>query len=242
VLGFMRSIALFLLLSIFSVCFSHEVTRTYDFSYLREFAYHGPGKIEIKQGEKNELTLTADPELLNKTYIKEKKGILTISPKDEFFAGRFPGIINGTLKVKDLSKITLSGSISVDIDKLKGNQLMINMELEGSSLIEGLLEFNRIAVSIKGSSEAVLKGKVYEQIVYIDGAGMYEGKSLESKKALVHIRGAGTAIINATEELTATVTGYGHVHYIHNFHVPKILNKKVRGKGEISPYKEDLFR
>lgn len=236
-LGFMRSIALIVLLSISSVCLSHEITQTFNFSYLREFTYDGPGKIEIKQGDKDRLTLTADEDLLGRTNILNHDGTLSISPKKQFFSGKYLGIITGTLEVKNLSRIDLNGSVSVDIDKLQGNELMINLGLEGSSLIEGLLNFQRIAVIINGSSEAALKGKVEEQIVYITGSGLYAGAALESKNAMVHIRGPGTAVINATDELIGIITGYGYIYYVG---VPKTLRKRIDGQGEIIPYKERM--
>ena len=235
----MRPLALSILLLISSFCFSHEVTKTYNFNYLKEFTYIGHGNIEIKQGEKDQLTLTADPKLLDSTHISDHKGTLKIISKDEVFSRNFPGTITGTLEVKNLNRINLRGGVSIDIDKLQGNQLMINMELEGSSLIEGLLDFQRIAVIIHGNSKATFKGKVVEQIVYIKGAGMYGGESLESKTAKVNIRGPGVAFVNAADELDITMLGYGHVHYIG---VPEILKKKVKGMGKITPYKEEMDR
>lgn len=237
-LRLMKTVFLFVLFSISSFCFTHEVTRVYDFSYLREFSYHGRGNIEIKQGEKDRLTITTDSELIDHIHISDHRGVLDIHPKGEFFIGHFPGTIKGTLEVKNLSKINLRGSVSVDIDKLQGDQLMINMELEGASVIEGYLDFHRIAVIIEGSSEALLKGNVIEQIIYIDGAGVYLGQNLTSDYAKVYVKGAGRAIVNTTNELDASVVGYGHIHYTKP--KPIILKQKVRGEGEITPYQEGM--
>lgn len=77
--------------------FSQEVTRSYDFNYLREFIYIGAGKIEIKQGDRNRLTLTAEEPLMENTLFADQRGVLSLAPKDPLFTGRFPGIIKGVL-------------------------------------------------------------------------------------------------------------------------------------------------
>ncbi len=137
------------------------------------------------------------------------------------------------LIVNNLSKINLRGDVFVDIDKLKGKELIIILQEEGSSFIK----FDRLVVTISGSSEAFLKGEVEDQTVYITGSGMYEGEALKSKNAAVHIQGAGTAFVCATDKLESSTAGYGHIHYVG---VPKTINDKIQGEGKISPYKKGM--
>ena len=230
----MRHLALVILLSISSILFSHEVTKSYDFNHIREFSYVGMGKIEIKQGDKNQLILTANPKLLEKIVVTNQRGVLSIALSDTY-----KGIIKGVLIVNNLSKITLRGDVSVDIDKLKGKELMIVLQEEGSSLIEGFVEFDKLAITISGNSEALLKGEVKDQVVYISGSGIYEGEALKSKNANVHIQGAGTAFVYATDKLEGSTIECGHIHYVGT---PKIINDKIQGGGRLSPYKNGQKR
>lgn len=232
----MKTLLIMVFLSLSAFCFSIEVTRIYDFSHVRELSYYGQGKLEIKQADKNRLTLTTDSELIEHIHISDHQGVLDIQPKGEFNSGNFPENMIGTLEVKNLSKIHLKGNVSVDIDKLQGDQLMIHMDLEGASLIEGFLDFHRIAVVMHGDSQALLKGNVIEQMVYIKGPGLYLGQDLTSDYAKVYVQNAGRAIVNTTQELDTSVVGYGNVHYTKP--KPIILKQKVKGEGEISPYKE----
>lgn len=218
--------------------FSQEVTRSYDFNYLREFIYIGAGKIEIKQGDRNRLTLTAEEALMENTLFADQRGVLSLAPKDPFFTGRYPGIMKGVLEVKELRKIMLNGSVSVDIDQLKGDDLTIELLAEGSSLVEGTLDFNKLSLKIVGSAEAILRGKAREQSVLITGAGAYAGENFVTQTSTIHIQGAGTAFVNATEVLNALIVGYGHVHYVGT---PKI-NDKISGQGKVSPYMEGMKR
>ena len=78
---------------------AHEMTHSYE--YLRELIFHGEGKMEIKQGSKNYLEISADPALLGNIEILDKQGVLTIHPTSADFKAK--------LTVKHLEKITLFG-------------------------------------------------------------------------------------------------------------------------------------
>lgn len=223
----MRATWVFFLLLYNILIFSNEVTRTYDLNSIREFVYGGGGKIEIKQTGRNRLTLAGKASLLNNTLLTNQRGILSLTPKDHSSE-----IIEGILEVIDLNKITLSGNVAVDIDMLKGNELIIELLAEGSPLLEGCLEFRKLSLKIEGSAHAILKGKGESQSVYITGEGNYVGRDFITKTSTAHIQQRGTASVNASDKLNASVIGYGQIHYMGN---PKI-NKQLSGEGKILPY------
>lgn len=109
--------------------------------------------------------------------------------------------MKGVLEVKELREIMLNGSVSVDIDQLKGEDLTIELLAEESSRIEGALDLNKLSLKIVGSAEAILRGKSTEQSVLITDAGAYAGENFVTKTSTIHIQGAGTAFVNATWEL-----------------------------------------
>lgn len=234
----MKATCFFLLFLLNIQLFSHEFSKTYDINYLREFVYIGAGNLEIKQSDRNRLTLTGEESLLDNTFFSNERGVLTIAPKDPFFTGRYPGIVKGMLEVKNLKKITLNGSVSVDIDKFKGDELTIELLAQGSSLLEGYLELQKLSLKIEGSASAVLRGSAESQSIFINGAGAYNGQDFMTQNTTIHIYGAGTVFVNAEELLNASVMGYGHVHYVGT---PKI-NKRIVGGGKVSPYIEGIKR
>ena len=219
---------------------AHEITHSYEYDYLRELVFHGEGKMEIKQGSKNHLEISADPALLRNIEISDKRGVLMIRPGDVDFSARFPGIINAKLTVKHLEKITLAGSAQVDIDELKGEHFVIVVDLEGAAFLEGNLHFDHLITNLYGSGQVSLQGKVKTQTIFLKGAGKYAGQNLKSENANVIIRGPGTVFVWATDELNASIRGAGHVHYVNHPKPPKILNERVEGKGKISPYTEGM--
>lgn len=234
----MKTTYFFLLFLLNVQLFSNEITKSYDLNYVREFVYIGAGKIEIKQSNRNRLTLTGKEVLLNKTLFSNEEGVLTLAPKDAFFTGQSPEIIRGTLEVKDLKRITLDGSVSVDIDELKGDELSVELLAQGSSLFEAHLELQKLSLRIEGSAEAILKGSADTQLIAITEAGTFMGEEFKTKTATIHIHGAGTAFVNASEILNALVYGFGHIHYIGT---PKI-NDRIIGEGKVFPYIDGMKR
>jgi hypothetical protein len=203
---------------------SGEITRSYDLNSTKEFVCAGDWKIEIKQTDRNHLTLTAKEPLLNNLVFSHKTKVLSLSQK----APPLPGTIKGVLEVKDLGKIILNGNIAIDIDEWKGKKLAI--EINGSSLIEGLLHLEKLSLKINGNSQAILKGTADTQSVSIAGAGTYSGKNLKTKQSTIDIQGVGTAYVNASDTLNATIAGYGHIHYVG---APKVY-QKITGAGQVS--------
>ena len=219
--------------------FAEEVSSSFDIPYIEVFDYEGSGRIEIQQGVKNSFVMSGESRLMGNTRIKVADGVLSVKPVDVFVESKMTDVIEGKLIVKNLKKILLNGSVAVDIDQLKGENLFIKMGQEGSTLIEGNIEYERLAVSMFGGCNALLKGKVKTEMIYLRGAGAFEGQELVAKDAKVWIHGAGTVIVNVEDSLGAKVFGSGHVHYIGN---PPIIHKHVQGNGKVAPFKGILDR
>lgn len=234
----MKTLCFFLIL-LSANLFSIEATKIYDINYVREFVYIGAGKIEIKQSDRNRLILKGEEPLIANVLLDDGRGILSLSPKDPFCMGRYPGIVTGVLEVKDLNKITLNGSIAIDVDHFKTDELTIIMLDEGSSLFEGVLEVQNLSLKIEGSSEAVIKGQANTQSVFLTGSGIYDGQGFETKISTIHISGAGTALVYATELLNGFILGYGHIHYVGT---PNKINQRVSGDGKLTPYTPGMKR
>lgn len=207
--------------------------RTVDIPYLEAFDYRGEGHIEIVQGDHNQFTIEGTKTQVTNADIEAAGGTLKVSPTDPFSVGTVKDLIKGKLIVKDLKKIYLSGSVSVDIDSLKGESLMIDIGLPGANLLEGTIDVRRLGVHIEGGTRVVLKGRAKEEMVFIKGSGAFEGENLQSEQGHVRIEGAGSAFVNVADTLKATIVGYGNIHYVGT---PKQIDDNIKGEGKISPY------
>ncbi len=75
-------------------------------------------------------------------------------------------------------------------------------------------------------------GEADEQEIDISGSGDYRAEGLDSKLVKIGVSGAGSAIVNASEELDANVSGAGSVEYVGD----PTVEQDVSGAGRVSKY------
>lgn len=216
------------------------ITHKFEIPYFNTFCYTGSGKIEIKQGDKNVFALKGEEQLIKNIVIDISQGELCVSPLSPFDDNASPNILEGQLTVQNLSRLVLDGNVNVDIDELKGQNLMIETGVRGSTIVEGNIDLNRLAVNIHENSLVLLKGKVNEQMVFIQGSGTFEGQKLTAKVSNVHIQGSGTAYVYPTQKLSGIILGYGHIYYVDKGHLE--IENQVRGEGIISPFNPNQIK
>jgi hypothetical protein len=86
-------------------------------------------------------------------------------------------------------------------------------------------------VEVNGAGDVDANGKVDRLEVVLAGAGTLNLADLEAQHADVEIRGAGNVSLQATESLSASVSGAGNVVYTGN---PSLVHSKVTGAGNIT--------
>jgi hypothetical protein len=63
----------------------------------------------------------------------------------------------------------------------------------------------------------------------LSGVGSYQGEAFKTKQATVRSSGVGSAMVNASEQLDATVSGVGSVEYVGS---PQV-QESVEGVGDV---------
>ncbi|AOY84127.2 DUF2807 domain-containing protein [Moorena producens JHB] len=89
----------------------------------------------------------------------------------------------------------------------------------------------RLYIKGNGSGKTELYGNTKELYLKVYGAVDVNGKNLYSTKAKVDLFGASQVNVYATEKLTASVFGLGHINYYGN---PKTVIRNILGLGSIS--------
>ena len=156
-----------------------------DVSGFEEVELRGVGNLYIRQGKSESLTVEAEEDVLPKIRTKVGDNRLIIGPKRSTTINTTEPI-NYELTVEDLSALEVSRSGDV--------------EAEGISTDE-------LTVTIDGAGDVEISGEVDSQNVEVSGSGEYRAEDLESKWAEVDVGGTGSAIVNASEELEARVSG-----------------------------------
>ncbi len=75
-----------------------------------------------------------------------------------------------------------------------------------------------------------MDGKADEQEINILGSGTYQAQNLRSKESTIDVAGAGSAVVNVSEELDAEISGVGSVEYIGD----PTVKQDVNGAGQVS--------
>lgn len=215
----MKVWVLFLIwINLSSLC-AEETFQTYTFPKLTDVHYEGFGRFEIHQSNQNTCTLKGDPTLLDQIEISYQNGNLLIRSNLPSQHETFTVI----LQVVHLKKLILSGDVVVDIDTIKGEDLMIEMGGYGTPLVEGYIDYKRLFIAMYGETHSLLKGKVKDLMVYIEGSGVYRGELLESVNGNVWIQGLGKACVHIKQTLTISTLGWGRVEYAGN---PKRIKRR----------------
>ena len=166
-----------------------------------------PGKMEIVQGDKEGLTITADDNLLPEIEATVERESLRIRfRKGVSVRTRTP--IRIILHAKAMEAIAIAGSGDVLASSLSARDL---------------------AVRVSGSGDVQLGGKADSLKVRISGSGDVKAARLETQRAQVSIAGSGDVTVWARQALEASVAGSGDVRYYGD---PTVA-RKIAGSGSV---------
>ena len=172
--------------------------------------FSGIGKIIIEQGDEESLKVEAESNVLNAISVTSSANRLSIGLKRGFRVIPTKEVLL-YLKVKDLSKIDLSGAGIIECDNLQAGSFSIDSSGLGSIKIN--IFADSLQTNISGAGKVEMSGKVNNQQISISGVGSYFAKDLESKNCAVNISGAGKAVVNVIETLDVKMSGFGSVEY-----------------------------
>ncbi|WP_426211363.1 head GIN domain-containing protein [Massilia sp. TWP1-3-3] len=188
-----------------------------------------PGDMELRLGNTESITIETDDNLLPLIESVIADGVLRIRP-----VKRNTNLHARTLHIvvyaKNIDRLALSGSGSIDSDALKGNKLQFDIGGSGSINVKGM-EAEAVAISVGGSGD--LKsgaGKANTLSVSIGGSGDVDVGKVQVGDASVSVAGSGEATVWANRGLSVTIAGSGDVNYYGD---PKVSTSVV-GSGDIT--------
>jgi hypothetical protein len=188
-----------------------------------------PGDMVLRLGNTESITIETDDNVLPLIESVIEDGVLRIRP-----VKRNTNLHTRNMKIvvvaKDIDRLALSGSGSIDSDALKGRKLQFDIGGSGSINVKGM-EADAVAVSVGGSGD--LKsgaGKAASMSVSIGGSGDVDVGKVQSGDVSVSVAGSGEAIVWASKGLSVTIAGSGDVNYYGD---PK-LSQSVVGSGDVT--------
>ncbi len=179
----------------------------------------GIGKIEIKQGSTQEVTIEAEEHILSRIKTDVINGCLIIDIGRDWLEKLSAGLdflsthgMSFYITMQQLDALEVTGSCKIEAVGFKGKELHLN--LSGASNVEfDNIQFDVINSNLPGAGKLSLQGKTKEQSVNLTGAGSYIADDLESEKTRISLTGVGSARLWVTKELDAAITGVGSIEY-----------------------------
>lgn len=185
-----------------------------------------PANVELRIGNSENITIETDDNLLPLIETVIESGTLKIRPikKNMNLQTRTMRIV---VQAKDVDRIALGGSGSIQSDALRGGKLQFDLGGSGSIDVKGI-EGDSVAVTVGGSGNLKTGGGSVKTLsVSIGGSGDVDLGRVKAIDASVSVAGSGEATVWARDALSVTIAGSGDVNYYGD---PKV-SKSVVGSG-----------
>jgi hypothetical protein len=213
-------------------CARSQEKQTRDVGEFSEIELGLPADLFLKQGQKNEVVIEADPEDLEDIETRISRDRLSIKFERSFYWSRGGRNIKVYVTMKDIKGLAVSGSGSITAEGIINTEdLYIN--ISGSGELKGNFEAVRIDSKISGSGEIELEGSSSDHEVSISGSGDLRAEDMEVKNYDIRITGSGGCAINVSEELYVRISGSGKVRYRGN---PERLDVSSSGSGTVRKF------
>ncbi len=215
---------------------SEQVTETRELVDFDQLVLNAHGEMTIVQGDHNSIVIEADQKVVDKLKTEVVNNALHISLVGSWFtrvktavkAGLTSHKIKYTVNLKHLSRLEVSDAAKVLATNLQVDSLAMLVDGAGYVRIQWL-QGKSLTVDLPGASNVEISGQLDRQTVTLGGLGRYEAPRLKSANASVEMKGAGKAVVAATEELNVVIRGLGKVSY----HGEPRVNKDISGLGKV---------
>ena len=170
-----------------------------------------PGRVEITQGDRESLSITADDNLLAEIETVVERGTLKIRFRNSTSVSRIKQI-RIAITAKAIDSLTVSGSGDIVAASLRTGELKVAISGSGDVKLSALTA-TAVTVSIGGSGDFSADGKADSLTANIAGSGDVKAGKLAAQSVKVSVAGSGDAVVWARDDLNVSVVGSGDVRY-----------------------------
>jgi len=174
----------------------------------------GSFDVYITQGNSESVKVEGDADDISKIKTEVENGVLKIYTKKVGFSWNWNSDKKRTVRIvaRDLKNIGMSGSGDLFFkDGFRTANLTVSTS--GSGDITGNVDVKSLESSSSGSGDISLSGRASVSTVRLTGSGDFDARNLVTTSTTIHISGSGDATVNASQKLSASVSGSGDVHY-----------------------------
>jgi len=222
----------------------HLLTEERSVAEFHALELRGIGRVYVTQGERQELVVTTDDNIMPhlRTDVRSAKLVIYVEPpmyrvtslevhvtmvKVRSLALSGSGIIKGQNQIRsDRLDIGISGSGDAELDIMAKE---VATRLSGSGALTLHLDSGALESHISGSGKLYLSGQSRAHRFKSSGAGKLYAFDLQTVDTSATISGSGKCEIAVSNHLNVKVSGSGSVRYRGN---PKI-NSRMSGSGRL---------
>ncbi len=185
---------------------------TYTFTGITGVQLSTIGELDIHLGDKEELRIETDDNLLQYFEAEKDGGTLRIGTRRGFNL-RPSRTVRYTLTVKELEFLGLSSSGNAHAPALSADRFEIRISSSGDASVDGI-DAGSLNVHISSSGNVEIgEGVVDVQEIRISSSGDYRGESVRSGQVTVRLSSSGNARLWVEELLDASLSSSGSVYY-----------------------------
>lgn len=229
-----------LLLSAASIAFAQPVKKTLELPEFKSIYVNSNYTVSLKQTNKQEVTVEADPDIFALTKITVENGVLMINvdrkpdnPNKSIWAKiddiKLKANMKVTVSVKNVNDLQVNGGGKI-VSENSISSDNLNLAVSGSGGIDLDIKGNAVKTEVSGSGNITLKGYATSNDIVLSGSGSLNAFSFEVENAKIKVSGSGSAEISVSNNLDAAVLGSGTVKHKGN---TKEVTKKVYGSGSV---------
>ncbi len=201
-----------------------EKRSVHDFT---EIESAGSIEIEISHGDKLEVEVEADDNILSRVLTRVKNGRMSVM----FEEGSYKNVhakVFVTIPSVDMLLVSGSGAI-ISRDTISNNENIL-LEINGSGSIQAMVNSPSVKAEVEGSGSISVSGRTKTFTVKNSGSGSINASGLLSESAIVKNSGSGTSNVFASVMLDVDLDGSGDVTYGGN---PPSTKLEDDGSGDI---------
>ncbi len=196
--------------------------------------------VYLKQTNKQEVSVEALTDIYSLTDIRVENGILMINmerkpetPNKSLWAKIDDIKLNPTMKlyisVKNIDELQVNaGGKIISENSLSAGKLLLAVNGNGSMDVD--IKSETVRAEVAGTGSLALRGYATTFDAFVSGSGTINGFNCPVEMATVKIAGPGSAELNVSNSIDATVLGSGQVRHKGN---TKNTARKIYGNGAV---------
>lgn len=228
------------LLSVASLAFAQTTNKVLELSEFQSIYVNSNYTVYLKQTNKQEVKVEALTEIYSLTEIKVENGVLLINverkpdnPNKSIWAKIDDIKLNPTMKlyvsVKNVNELQVNGGGKIISENSIASD-NLTLGVSGSGTIDLDVKGKTMKTELSGSGNIILKGYASYNDILMSGSGSLNAFNLELETCKIKVSGSGTAEINVTHSLDASIVGSGNVKHKGG---TKTVTKKQFGSGTV---------